>query len=374
MRKWILIVFPLFLTGFSLKAQDPVSCNQLFQDAREAYDAGMVELVPDLLVPCLEPGGLSGRARQEAYKLVINAYLFDFLPDEAAGMMERFVEEFPDYRGQDTDQAEFVLLLDAKLRERGIDPDLQEEPEVEQEPVVQRPVQRPVRQEPVRPPFEYGNSMGFQLGFLASFPQLLERFSVGDPTLDEGSFGMLPGFQAGMVMNLRLGEVVETGFGLHFNRTSFSYSAAPLSFATYEYTEHQYHIQVPASFLFRLNPRADRVSVYLRAGVAGDYMLSASGSGTRSYEEFLRDVEVEPVPVKDARRSLNLSGLGGIGVRIPFENSFLFIEGRYTYGILQVNREENRYDNQDLTWILYHVDSDFRMQQVSLLLGMAWNL
>lgn len=374
MRKWILIFFPLYLISQSLQAQDPVGCNQLYQDAREAYDAGMVEVVPELLLPCLESGGLTGRAKQEAYKLVINAYLFDFLPDEAGSLMERFVDDFPEYRAQDSDQAEFVLLLDAKLRERGIDPDQQQETDVEQEPVVREQPRQPTREVPVRPPFEYGSSMGFQLGILGSFPQMVERYSLGDPSLDEGSFGLLPGFQAGMVMNLRLGGAVETAFGLHFNRTSFSYTAIPLSFATYEYVEHQNHLQLPASFLFRLNPRSPRVSVYLRAGVVGDYLLSVSGSGIRSYEESLRDVEVDPVNIKEARASLNLSGLAGIGVRIPLENSFIFIESRFTSGIFLVNKADNRYDNQDLTWILYHVDSDFRMQQVSLLAGMAWNL
>lgn len=374
MRKWILILFPLFLVGLSLQAQDPVGCSQLYQDAREAYDAGMVELVPELLLPCLEEGGLTGRAKQEAYKLVINAYLFDFLPDEAGAMMDRFVEEFPEYRAQDSDQAEFVLLLDAKLREQGIDPDQEQAIEEQEEPEVTRRPTQPTRQVPVRPPFEYGNSIGFQLGFIGSFPQMVERYSIGDPSLDDGSFGFLPGFQAGAVMNLSLGEVVEADFGLHFSRTSFSYSATPLSFASYTYEEHQNQLQLPVSFLFRLNPRASRVSVYLRAGIAGSYLISASGSGVRSYEEYLRDVEVDPVDIKNARNSLNLSGLAGLGVRIPLENSFIFIESRFNAGIFLVNKGENRYDSQDLIWTLYHVDSDFRMQQVSLLAGMAWNL
>ena len=93
MRKWILILIPLILWGQALRSQDVVGCTQMLEDAREAYAGGMVELVPDLLNPCLKPDGLSGQARQEAYKLVINAYLFDYLPDEAGATMDRFVEE-----------------------------------------------------------------------------------------------------------------------------------------------------------------------------------------------------------------------------------------------------------------------------------------
>ena len=373
MRKWILIIIPLSFWSHSIWSQDVVGCNQLLEDAKEAYEAGMVELVPDLLIPCLESGGLSGASRQEAYKLVINAYLFDYLPDEAGAMMERFVDEFPDYRAGEGDAAEFALLLDSKLRERGIDPD-QEVAEVQEEETPVQPQRQPTRQPVVRPPFEYGNSLGFVVGGNVSFPQMVERYSVGDPSEDDGSFGMKPGFQVGVNMNLRIGRAVETSFGLQINRTSFSYAATPVSFANYEYTENEYRLQLPATFNFRLNPDGRRVSVYLSMGIMGDYLISAQGSGVRSYTEMLRDVEVDKTDIKDSRAALNLSGLAGIGVRIPLENSFIFIESRYAAGIFLVNKPENRYENQDLIWLLYHVDSDFRMQQVSFMAGMAWNL
>ena len=65
MRKWMLIIFPLLAWNLSLAAQDRVGCNQLLEDAREAYSAGMVELVPELLLPCLESGGLAGTPRKD---------------------------------------------------------------------------------------------------------------------------------------------------------------------------------------------------------------------------------------------------------------------------------------------------------------------
>ena len=211
-------------------------------------------------------------------------------------------------------------------------------------------------------------------GVNAGIPLMIERYSIGDPTRDEGSYGIRPGFQLGATMNLRIGEAVETSFGLHFNRTSFTYSATPVAFTSYEYVENENRLQIPASFAFRLNPSARRVSIYLRAGVMGDYLISASGSGTRSYSENLKDVEVDKINIKSSRAPLNLHGLAGIGVRIPLENSFIFIESRYTAGLFLINKGENRYDNSDVTWILYHVDSDFRLQQVSILAGVAWNL
>ncbi len=355
-------------------AQDMVGCSQLFEDAKEAYTAGMVEIVPELLIPCLEQGGLAGTIKQDAYKLVINAYLFDYLPDEADSLMKDFVNEFSDYRAGDDDTAEFAALLDTHLRARGIDPN---EVEVIEEELPKDPVQVPTRPVDTRPrdrtPFVFGNSMGFMAGLNGTLPQMIERYSIGDPSLDEGSFGFAPGYQFGATMNLLMSRTIEASFGLQYNRTRFSFTSSPFPFSTYEYEEYQSHLQLPASMIFKLNPES-RTSIYLRVGVVADYLLGASGAAIRSYSESLKDVVVEKTQIKDSRAMMNLHGLAGLGIRIPLENAFLFLETRFTSGLFLVNRKENRYENQDLTWLIYHVDSDFRSQQVSFSTGIAWNL
>jgi len=103
-------------------------------------------------------------------------------------------------------------------------------------------------------------------------------------------------------------------------------------------------------------------------------LLSAKATGTRSYTTSLKDVVVENTKITDSRARLNLYGLLGAGVRIPLESAFLFFEAKITPGIFLINREENRYENQDLIWLIYHVDSDFRMHQAGIFAGMAWNL
>ncbi len=375
MRKWILISIPLLLGYQSLVAQDMVGCTHLLEDAKEAYAAGMVELVPELLLPCLESGGLTGTLKQEAYKLVVNAYLFDYLPEEADSLMDDFVNDFPDYRAGDGDPAEFALLLDSHLRARGIDPT---KVVVTEEVVKEDPGGDGTRtgdtRAKLRAPFVYENSIGFIIGINGTFPQMVERYSIGDPALDEGSFGFAPGYQFGATLNLLLSRSIETSFGLQYNRTRFSYTASPLPFSTYEYDETQDHLQLPASMIIKLNPESSGASIYMRVGIVADYLLGASGAATRSYAESLKDVVVEKTTIKDSRARMNLHGLAGLGIRIPLENAFMFFETRFTSGLFLVNREENRYDNQDLTWLIYHVDSDFRSHQVSFSAGIAWNL
>jgi len=373
MRKWMIVFVPLIFFYLSSEAQENVSCNQLLEDAKEAYSAGMIEIVPELLLPCLEPGGLTGTAKLEAYKLVINAYLFDYLPVEADSLMDDFVAEYPSYITEDTDPAEFTHLFDAHIQALAAAGVLVEE---ETQLTDTGEDEKPEREKKTKrtTPYSYENSMGFILGMTGSFPQIIERYSVGDPAIGEGSFGMMPGIQGGINLNLTLNRSMEASFALVFNQTRFSYSDTPFPFTSYEYEESQAHLQVPASLLFKLNPESKGACIYLRVGLMGDYLLSASGSGTRTNTQSLSDVVVEKQDISDSRARLNLLGMAGVGMRIPFEKSFMFFEARFTSGLFKSNNDENRYMNDDLLWLLYHVDSDFRVNQLSLSTGIAWNL
>jgi hypothetical protein len=108
-----------------------------------------------------------------------------------------------------------------------------------------------------------------------------------------------------------------------------------------------------------------------------DYLTSASAYGTRTYSgtgTYLRDVELEKNEITDSRSRMNLHGLLGAGIIIPLNKSFLFVEAAYTAGLFQANKGDMRYNNEDLVWMLYHVDSDFRINQMILNFGMTWNL
>ena len=369
----ILIFLVLCLGIQSLTAQDMAYCSILLEDAREAYAAGMVELVPELLLECIQSNSLSGEAKKEAYKLVISSYLFDYMPAEADSLMDGFVRDFPEYRAENSDPQEFVFLLEAHLIALGIDPDLIPEDTT----AVVGDIGRSgyfSRRNITKGAGEFGNSLGFIVGATLSYPTSLVGYSVGDPATDESYFGLLPGFVAGAGANLILSRKLELSFGLLYNLTRFSYSATHLSFTSYRYVEAQHKVMLPLSIIFKFNPENMKVCYYLRGGVVPSYLFYASGKGTRSYESSQDDVTVEQTDITTSRVKFNLDGLLGGGARIPLNNAFVFAEIRLTSRILQANLEEDRYQNSDLTWLLYHVDSDFLVHQLSICGGICWDL
>ena len=365
-----ILIFLLLCLGIQKMAAQEVDCSLMLGDAKEAYNAGMVELVPDFLMDCIKSGGLTGEARIEAYKLVINSYLFDYMTEDADSLMDDFVSEFPFYRAQNSDPQEFVYLLDQHLIAAGIDPDEMPADTTERKGFFQRFRER----ELTKGAGEFGNTMGFILGIPLSMPMAEEGFSLGDPARDESSFGTLPGIMAGAEANLILKRKLEASLGLIYEISRFSYSATPLSQTSYRYEESQHQLQVPLSLVYKFNPENRKVCYYLRGGFVPSYLFMASGKGTRTSEDGLDELVVEPTDIAESRARMNVDVMLGSGFRIPLKNAFIFTEIRLTASLMQSNLEDMRYANNDITWLLYHVDDNFRVHKLSICGGLCWDL
>ena len=366
----ILIILLLCLGIQKLAAQEQVDCSLMLEDAKEAYNAGMVELVPDFLMECIKSKGLTGESRIEAYKLVINSYLFDYMTEDADSLMDDFVSEFPYYRAQSSDPQEFVYLLDEHLLAAGIDPNVMPEDTTVRKNFFQRFREREI----TKGAGEFGNSVGFNLGIPLSIPIAGEGFSLGDPTQDESSFGTLPGIMAGAELNLILKRKLEASIGLTYEISRFSYTATPLTLTSYRYVESQHQLLVPISLVYKFNPENRKVCYYLRGGFVPSYLFKASGKGTRSTEDGQDELKVDPTDITASRTNMNVDVLLGGGFRIPLKNAFIFTEIRLTASVIQDNLEDMRYANNDLSWLLYHVDDNFRAHKLTICGGLCWDL
>jgi len=387
MQKWILIFVVPFLFHGLARSQDQVGCSQILEDAKEAYEAGMVDVVPALLNPCLE-SGLSGSAKQEAYILVINAYLFDYLPDRADTLMGRFLDEYPNYLSRTSDPAEFTMLLNTHKQRR-------EEARIEAERQArlaeQARIQEQARIEELRKEqsrnerkgqrrqagVQGGPGIGFVLGANLSMPQIIEIYSVSDPSSLNPEFSSAgPGLHFGASGVIPVSDRLETSVALLYQRALFSYSATPFDHTRYEYTESQNRFAIPVTLLVHLNPEGYN-RVYLKAGIVADYLLSASATANRylaGSENSIPVAAVGDTDVVGSRARMNISGIAAAGLRFPVGGGFIFGEAGYQFGFLQVNDASGRYDNPDFLWQVYHIDPDFRLHHLFLSAGMIFYL
>ena len=290
---------------------------------------------------------------------------------EADSLMDDFVRDFPDYRAATLDPQEFVSLLNAHLLAVGIDPS---EIPVDSTLIKKNFFQRFRERELTKGAGEYGNSLGFQVGVPLTLPFTLEGYSLGDPTSDESHFGLLPGILAGVEANLILRPKLEASFGLLYDLSRFSYSATPLNQLSYRYVEAQHQLILPVSLLYKFNPESRKIGYYMRAGFIPSYLIRATGKGTRTAEISQDGQDVDPLAITASRRNMNVAGMIGGGIRIPLSNAFIYTEIRLSSYLGRANQEDERYSDSDLTWLLYHVDSDFRVNKLSIHGGICWDL
>ncbi|MCX6326554.1 MAG: outer membrane beta-barrel protein [Bacteroidia bacterium] len=98
-----------FLPGIAY-SQEAGSCAEKLKNAQSFFDKGQVEQVPPMLVECMK----SGFNREEslaAYKLLIQAYLFEDKLELADSTMLAFLKKNPEYQVSPTDHSSFVHLF-----------------------------------------------------------------------------------------------------------------------------------------------------------------------------------------------------------------------------------------------------------------------
>lgn len=338
MRTGLVILFFVIVYPFNnLIGQE--ECERLLRIARERYEAGRVEDVPELLKDCLA-SGLTREDQMEAYKLIINSYLFDGFSERADSVMLSFLNRFPDYKPADADPAEFQQLLGS------------------------------YRTTPVL-------SVGWLFGGNFSVPQLIEAYSTASPLTDDGTFKFpVAGFQTAPFCNIRIGEKAEMGFELRFMQNRFKYRTRPYTFLENEYVERQNRLIVPVSFIYRIGPE-QKAEPYIIAGAAADYLLSAAAHASRSYTEtgdmVFSDVLLPLTGVTGMRKRYNGWLFAGGGIRLNLQRSFWFADLRFWVGLSSANKGDERYIIPDLNWLIYYVDNDFRMNCVTFSIGYARN-
>lgn len=313
-------------------------CSLRLVEAKEQFNAGQIEEVPDLLKDCLR-SGFTREDKIEAYKLMISAYIFDDNPDQAEIYMLEFLNEFPGYEVSQDDLFEFVNLYE-----------------------------------------QFDNSprysIGIQGGTNLSMVRIAEPFGVYDLSDYQGDYKSAPGFQFGGSFNFFLNHKLELSIDPMFIYRRFKYELIPFPFTQLDYKEMQGKLDIPFSAIYSLTN--DQISPYLRGGFQTSFLFSAKAESIRSYGntggiEF-EDIISEQMNISDRRIPFNFGAFLGGGVRYKLPKAYFFADLRYNIGLTrQVNSTSRRNANDDQVWMFYHIQDDFFMHDFSFTIGYAKN-
>ena len=342
MRFFFSIFLLLSLILFSpenARAQES-TCSGRLREAREKYDAGLVQEVPGLLIDCIK-SGFSGDERLQAFKLLINAYIFDEDLRMADSTMLIFLKTFPDYKVSSSDSPEFTSLLEQyDNRPRG--------------------------------------ALGFFAGINMPMIKVIEPFGVQDPNRVTGKYHSAgPGFRLGMDYYIFIRPNLEFNLEPMFMRYKFRYTVNPFPFTEVRYEESQNRVGLPLSLIYCF--QGGRIRPYIRAGVAATFLLSAKSDISRSYQNtgdfVFPPVPAANLPVTDQRNRIDLLAMLGAGIRYKINYSNLFLDIRYNVGLRdQVLNSIRNNGNDEFIWKYYYIPDRFSLDNISVSIGLAKTL
>ncbi len=335
-KKYFFKVLPLLLLLIqAMPSHAQVNrCALNLEEAQNKFMAGQIQEVPRLLIDCINEG-FSYEDRIEAYKLLINAYIFDDNIEQAEKYMMEFLDNYPEYKASPDDPFEFVSLFEL-----------------------------------------YDNrarySLGFNLGTNLSLVDVTEPFGVYNVNEMSGDYKISPGFNFGGHLNFYMKEKVEFSLEPRLALRRFKYEVNPYPFTKTEYRETQTRFDFPVSFLFKLSQ--GELSPYLRVGAAPSLLIGGSAESSRFYTNTgsisWNDISGDTENITDQRTTINFLTFLGAGLRYDLSKSFLFVDVRYNYalnGMINPDSRQNAMDNN--TWLFYNTQDDFFLNDVMISFG-----
>lgn len=330
-------LIPLLLIIFSVgSAIGQTVCTQTLREARTVYDEGRIQILPELLESCIN-SGFTEEEKTEAYRLLILSYIYLDEPTKADEAMLALLRHNPQFKiNEQADPAELINLYKTFR---------------------------------TRPIFNYGIKAGGNLTLI----EVTKNFSTLNPRFSDGEYQLNPGYQVGFSLEKSFSDLITANLEIYFNgnitvyENSFSGLDSINRFIESQNIRlTQTSISVPLTVQFAFLQKS-KFNPYIFLGGSVNYLLSSTFNGeTNTINESFEGATVDLI---SQRKSLNFSGVSGLGMKLDVGKNTFLTEVRLSYGILNQVEGSERYKNQTLIYDYGYIDNDFKLHSVSLSVG-----
>lgn len=296
-----LLASAFFLCSADLLSQESGSCAEKLKNAQSFFDKGQVDSVPLLLKDCLKSSGFKKEEALSAYKLIIQTFLLNDELEQADSAMLAFLKKYPEYQLSPTDHSSFVYIFNSFM---------------------------------VKPVIQLSVHAGTNIPFLTFATEHPTGGVPGSSSISRNIGNLYLSFESKFRIAPKLEMCVEAGF----SQLKFINTVEFLDFATTQYTETQFRIELPVSVTYDF-ASFGKFTAYSRTGIGAAYNLSVSATasltpvdrnnnGSRTGETLKR---------KDSRVPVDLFLQLGAGIRYKVPKGYFFGELRLNSGMLQQN-------------------------------------
>lgn len=324
----------LLVTGFyiSLYAQEEPACAEKLQTARTFFEKGQVEQVPGLINECLK-SGFNREESIEAYKLIIQCYLFKDELIKGDSAMLSFLKKYPEYELSPTDHSSFVGLFN----------------NYESKIVIQLS-------------FHLGSNFPF---ILISDPNSLFGFAT-DKKYSTQKINLFGSLEA----KYRLNSRIEANAELGYSNISFSSTESTI-FSTSRYTENYTRLEIPLGITYDVRHWGS-LTPYVRLSTGPAFTISSKATGT--FEPKDRNNHTDrpgpQIKLSDSRIFMDMFAQAGAGIKFKVTKGFIFAEVRSNLGFLiQPVLDGFNSPDDDPAFYYMHSDDMFRINTLNFNFG-----
>ncbi len=327
---------PLLLILILLPAIDAFAqeedCAVKLREAQQLYDAGRIEAVPEMLQSCIEKG-FTQEERLSAFKLIILCQIYNDDPDKAHEGMLSFLKRYPEYELSTTDPDEFRFIFE---------------------------------QYRTRPMFDLGAFAGVNRTHgLISQPFSPFNLNKEKPKYTADGFA----FQVGALFNFYASSKIQISIEPMYAQSNFQleYENSPLEgFGVLDHFERQSYLYIPLSGTYEFN--MEKIRPYIRLGGQVGILFDNKTSSTEG---------IYTGPDEDnlnSRNQLNYWVFGGGGIKYKLNKAYFFLDLRYNFGLNKyLNSADNRFTQENHTWVYMYQDSEFRLNSFLISFGYAFS-
>ncbi len=341
-------IFFFILIFFTSILYAQKSCLNTLREAKDLYEQGLIDEIPELLAGCME-SGFTRSQRIEAYKLIILAYLFDDDQFAAEKMMDEFLRKFPEYEIMPNDPVEFVYLLES---------------------------------------YKTSSYYSINLIFGPTFAnrRIKENYSTMNNDLTEFSDKIGTGFEIGFGASRNLWKSVNINIGVIYSIINYSYNelnsvelyepeeeitaiVPNITFAELSADENIRMVSIPLTFTYSFGK--GNLNYVGRLGGSAGFVTNASLTSVRKQPEIETISETRDITNK--RSNTYFAGIIGAGLEYKVPRGFLVLDVRYQVGFQNMNIGD-RYSFPRLNGRYFYVDDDFKLDYVSICLGYHFSI
>lgn len=291
MRSISLFVCIVFMGLSTLQAQN--TCTEQLTMAQRSFDDGLLDDIPRMLENCMK-NGFTREEKTNAYKLLIQTYLFNEEPQKADQVMMQFLNELPNYSIAVNDPKEFINLYNT------------------------------YRTDPIF-------KIEVRTGIVFTTPYIIEYFGPSDITTIKPDYQLKTGinFEADFIHNLT-GDF-DYSAGISFTLLRQGYINKPYDYSTVEATLNHFYLGIPLAV--RYNFYSGPLTLCANAGFEPVYLLRSTASITRTDNIVSEDPISGTEIFTDAHRMMDVRPFFSLGSNIDLGRDQLKVTIGYKFSV-----------------------------------------